>query len=783
MKKFFSSPISKKMSFHEGEQMLKRIDISNNWNLIINGAADSCINIENSEKVQLPHCYNNIDGQSGEGMFKGKMLYQKQLIIDKHEDSKHYFMEVGAASLVSDVYINGTHAYHNRCGYSMYRVKLDSFINIGENDIRIVVDNSKFNDVYPLMADFSFYGGLYREVYLIETDSMHFDLMDLSRDGIYVTHKKEDDHFKLQIKGTVVNEQTESEDITLKCTLFDKNQKIIFQEKQEVSVEGNLTFEFDSMICNPHLWNGIEDPYLHNVNIEIFRNDIAMDRRDVPIGFRTIEIHSTEGLFLNGKHTKINGVSRHQDYAGIGNALTKQHMEEDIAIIKEVGANAVRLSHYQHHDYFYELCDREGLLVWAEIPFISIPVVRGDNLNAKEQLERLIKQVYNHSSVFCWGIQNEITIAVENEKIYKMVEELAHIARSLDSQRFISQANIHTVLSTSPLNDLTDLVGYNLYYGWYYGVMTDLGKRLDSIHQEKKNLPILVSEYGVDTNPKFHSYLPRIKDYSEEYQLKFMDNALKTFQERPYVLGGFVWAMFDFGSEIRNEGGTKGINQKGLVTIDRKIKKDAFYLCKAYWSKDIFIKIAGERFKNRHLKENSLVLLSNANEFELYVNDILIEKRDISNPMELIQSVVFREGSNTIRVQGFDEQGHICSDQIELIYVKTEDLSYTLKVVEEKATVTNWFEKFDLSEVQEIVIREGYYSIYHTIEEIYENAEAKEVFIKYFGDVMVNEMMTLFKGLMTIESMSKRSRFKIPKELLGVINNELNKILATNENA
>lgn len=762
--------------------MIKRIDISDNWNFIKNGTSDSCIAEEKREKVHLPHCYNSIDGQSGDGMYKGKVLYQKDLSIDIKDPSKHYFMEVGAASFVSDVFINGSHAFHNRCGYSMYRLKLDSFLKAGKNDVRIIVDNSKFDDVYPLMADFSFYGGLYREVYLLETDSIHFDMMDSGRDGIYATQSKEDDHFRLHIKGTVVNERNQSDNITIRCTLFDKDQKVILQENQEFTVERNLLYEFNSLVLNPRLWNGTEDPYLYEVCVEIFENRIIMDERKISIGFRTIEISSTDGLILNGKYIKINGVSRHQDFGGIGNALTKEHMEHDIAIIKEVGANAVRLAHYQHHDYFYELCDKEGLLVWAEIPFISIPVVKGDNINAKEQLERLIKQVFNHSSVFCWGIQNEITIAVENERIHEMVEELSNIARRLDSQRFISQANIHSVQNTSPLNDLTDLVGYNLYYGWYYGEMTDLGKRLDSIHQEKKNLPILVSEYGVDTNPYFHSYTPKMKDYSEEYQLRFMDNALKTFKERPFVLGGFVWAMFDFGSEIRNEGGTKGKNQKGLVTIDRKIRKDAFYLCKAYWSKESFIKIAGARFKNRHLKENTIAILSNAIKLELYVNEILIEKRDINNPMELIQSVLLKEGSNTIRVCGFDERGQMFSDQVELNYVMTEDLSYTLKVVEEKATVTNWFEKFDLKEVQEIILHEGNYSIYHTIEELYKDEKTKEVFIKYFGDVMENDTMSLLKGLMTIESMSKRSRFRIPKELLGVINNELNKIPVKNEN-
>lgn len=757
--------------------MINIKEINEDWLFIKDYQEKGAYDQNNQELIRLPHCFNANDGQSGEGMFKGKCRYQKKLDINK-SNTKHYFLEIGAAGLVAEVFINGQFAYQNRCGYSMFRVNITPYLVKGENEITIIVDNQRYDDVYPLMADFSFYGGLYREVKLIEVEPIHFDLMDNGRDGIYLTQTKiSEDVFQLSVKGKIISESDGSSDVVTSIELFDRENKTVLKREREDSILKELDFEFIEKVDSPHLWQGIKDPYLYNLTISLYQDGKLIDEKTLAIGFRTIKVTADQGIFLNGEPIKLNGVSRHQDFAEIGNALTKEHMELDISLIKEVGANSVRLAHYQHHDYFYTLCDQAGLLVWAEIPFISVPTTTDKaNKNAKEQLERLIKQAYNHSSIFCWGIQNEITIAVENQEIYQMVEELAKTAQALDPNRKIAQANIHSVANKSYLNELTDLVGYNLYYGWYYGEMNGLGERLDEFHKERPNTPVLVSEYGVDTNPNFHSYDPAVKDYTEEYQLLFQDNALRTFAQRAYVLGGFIWAMFDFGSDIRNEGGTKGINQKGLVTIDRKIKKDAFYLCKAYWSDKPFVKLAGSRFVNRHHQLNDITVLSNVDRIELWVNGRQVSERMINHPMEVLKGIALQSGENEVKVVGYDKEGNTYRDQMLINYVNQKDESYILNQPEKKSNVTNWFEKFDLSEVQEVNVRKGYYSIFHTVEEIYKNTRAKAVFKKYFGDVMENETMNLMMGLMTIESMSKRSRFNIPKELLGVINNELNVI-------
>ncbi|WP_026883104.1 glycoside hydrolase family 2 protein [Clostridium akagii] len=758
---------------------MRVLNLSDNW-LFTKGNNEFCIEkeIDNGEHITLPHCFNAIDGQSGDGMFKGECCYQRKLNISNEDINKFTFLEIGAASIICKVYINGQLAGGSECGFSMFRVFLNPFLKAGENLISIMVDNSSHDDIYPLMADFSFYGGLYREVKLIISEALHFNLMDNGKDGIYLTQRNIDkDIFELKINGKIVNELSDPKEGKIQFKLISKEEKIVFSKILDVKVLKETEFCLVEEIAKPNLWEGLENPYLYRLEAELYYEDKIYDKKTIEVGFRTIEITPDKGVFLNGKAIKLNGVSRHQDFAGVGNALTKEHMDLDMSIIKEIGANSIRLSHYQHNDYFYTLCDREGILVWAEIPFISVPTTSDkENKNAKDQLERLIKQAYNHSSIYCWGVQNEITIAIENETIYEMVKELSHMARKLDSSRFIAQANIHSVANESSLNELTDIVGYNLYYGWYYKEIRDLEKRLDEFHKTRPDIPVMVTEYGVDTNPKLHSYNPVVKDYTEEYQLLFHNNALKTFNERAFVLGGYVWAMFDFGSEIRNEGGEKGRNQKGLVTIDRKIKKDTFYLYKAYWSKNSFVKLAGSRFVNRHKELNDIVVLSNLENVKLYLNNQFISEINTSEPMKKFNDIKLTLGKNIIKVEAFDDAGNIYSDEMILNHVKEIDESYILLKHEDEKHVVNWFEKFDLSNVQEVAIKEGYYSTFDTIEKLYENEQAKEVFRKYFGEVAKSQQFKVMKGLMTIDSMSKRSRFNIPKELLSAINRELNVI-------
>lgn len=759
---------------------MKTIELNDQWLFTkYNDMLYSREEIKAADIISLPHCWNAEDGQGGkEEYYRGKCWYQKKIEISADALNKYVFLEIGAAGLVSQVYINGHLAGSCKCGFAMYRVAITPYLKEGENIIAIMVDNTQHEDVYPLMADFTFYGGLYRYVKLLVADALHFELMDNSRDGIFLTQKCIDENkFELNIRGGIVSELPGVVPGKVKLSLNDMEDNIVFNKTINIQVNGKQEINLTEIIDNAILWQGIENPYLYNFSAELLCEEKVCDIRNIEIGFRKVEITPDRGVFLNGRPIKLNGVCRHQDFAGVGNAVTREQMELDMSLIKEIGANTIRLAHYQHNDYFYSLCDRAGLLVWAEIPFISIPTTSDpENKNAKEQLERLIKQVYNHSCVYCWGVQNEITIAVENEMIYKMVKELVPMVRELDSSRITAQANVHTVSNMSPLNELTDIVGYNLYYGWYYGEFGGLGERLDEFHKERPEIPVLVTEYGVDTNPRFHSYNPVVRDYTEEYQLLFNYNALKTFNDRQFVLGGYHWNMFDFGSAMRNEGGDRGKNLKGLVTIDRKLKKDAFYLFKAAWSKEPFIYLAGRRFVNRHEIENDITVISNLEDIKLFVNQELIGEIRSHEPLKRFLSIKLAKGDNIVKAEGYDKCGKAFSDEIIVKYTEEADKSYILEKPAEQRNVENWFQKFDLTNVQEVALKDGYFSTFDSVKEIYANEEAKAVFKKFFGDMAEQPSRRLMMELMSIDSMSKIKQLNIPVELLAVINKELNVI-------
>lgn len=730
---------------------------------------------EKSYEVTLPHTYNAVDGQLGTSMWRGKGIYKKEIELSAEELKNKMYLEIGAAAMVSIVKINEKTIYENTCPYSLYRVEINDHVNAGKNQIEIITDNSPNDAVYPQMADFSFYGGIYRTVKLIYAPQIHFDYLDGSRDGVQVRAEEvEKGRWKLRAEGVVVCESGNC-CCEIHLTLQDgkrevgiTSQKICFEKRKEFSLELDVE--------NPHLWMGTEDPYLYQVQIELFVNGKTEEKRVIAVGFRTICITPDHGFFLNGKHIKLHGVARHQDFGGVGNAVSVKNMEQDMALIKEMGANSVRLSHYQHDDYFYRRCDEEGILVWAEVPFISMMSENPKaQKNIHEQMRRLILQCGNHTSVYCWGIQNEITIAGETEMIYANVKSLSEYAKAFDPGRYTAEANIYSVSNESPINHLTELVGYNLYYGWYYDEIPDLQKRLDEFHRVSPDIPLLVTEYGVDTNPQYHSYEPKMKDYSEEYQLLFSDNALKEFEEREYFVGSYVWNLCDFGSANRDEGGKQGQNQKGLVTIDRKLKKDAFYLYKAYWSKEPFVKLAGSRFIYRHRENNTIIVLSNLSYLELFVNDWMIAEEAHTLPMVCFSDVKLRMGKNKITVRGYDQEGRLYEDEMILERVEKENEQYHCIKKEEGKRVINWFERFDLTDTGEFHPNPDGYSSADRIGDIMKHPDGEKIILKYFESMVQDPRFAMMKA-MTLDAVGKLKNLGIPIELIRVMNKELNQI-------
>ena len=731
---------------------------------------------EASEQVRIPHTYNSADGQSGTSMWRGRGFYTRKLMITEADLKQSLFLEIGAAAMVSTVYINGQKVYENTCPYALYRMSINEYVNEGENQIEIVTDNSANDAVYPQMADFSFYGGLYRDVKVIAAPKIHFDYLDGSRDGVQIRTVKEENGscWKVVGTGSIVCEKAKSKG---KVRMLLLNQEeVVCETSASMEFSGKDTFSLTLEISKPHLWMGTEDPYLYQVKLELYEEETVVEERSISTGFRTIQITSDQGLFLNGKHVKLRGVARHQDFGGVGNAVSKENMECDMQLIKEIGANSVRLSHYQHDDYFYQRCDEEGILVWAEVPFISIiSENEAAEDNIREQMRRLILQCGNHTSVYCWGVQNEITIAGENEEIHAHVKRMSEYTKNLDPDRYTAEANIYSVANESPINRLAELVGYNLYYGWYYDTIPGLQKRLDEFHAACLDIPLLVTEYGVDTNPQYHSYEPKTKDYTEEYQLLFTDNALRSFEERPYFVGSYVWNLCDFGSANRDEGGKQGQNQKGLVTIDRKIKKDAFYLYKAYWSETPFVKLAGSRFVNRHKEKNTITVLTNLKKLELLVNGESVAKTETVNPMTHFEGILLSKGKNQIAVRGYDAQGNFYEDHMILNFTEEEDKSYQYIKKDEGGNVINWFEKFDLTDAEEIQLDPEGFSSADKVGTIMKNPEGEKVILKYFGTMVEHPKFAMMKA-MTLDAMGKLKNLGIPQELITVINKELNQI-------
>jgi beta-galactosidase len=402
-------------------------------------------------------------------------------------------------------------------------------------------------------------------------------------------------------------------------------------------------------VINPHLWHGISDPYLYHIEVELFVDDIKVDERKIPTGLRFFHVDETS-FYLNGKPYKLYGVCRHQDREHLGNALSDDMHIEDINLIHEIGANAIRLAHYQQADLIYELCDRMGFVVWAEIPYISRTSTTDlSGNNALSQMEELIKQNYNHSSICMWGIGNEITLRGERVTSNEIYDKLNHLTKTLDPYRLSTIAQLANVSFDDYHNNITDLIGYNLYYGWYVGQAHDLKNWLDDYHKARPKQPVCLSEYGAEGIINIHSENPKPWDYSEEYHAWYHETIYEIIEQTPFIWGSFVWNMFTFASDSRAEGNTKGINNKGLVSHDRKTKKVAFYYYQAKWSKKPMLHLTAKRFKERLNQQIELKVYSNQSHVDFYCNNKFLGKVHSTSGVFKI-NVKLKKGDNKVKV-------------------------------------------------------------------------------------------------------------------------------------
>ena len=681
------------------------------------------------ENVTLPHTWNAVDGQDGgNDYYRGTCWYMREL-TEEETAGERLFLEINGAANTCEVWLNGERLTHHEGGYSTFRVELSGKLQKQKkNLLEISVSNEDNSTVYPQKADFTFYGGLYRSVNLISVPEKHFELLKDGTPGIKVT--------------PVVDLESKSATVTVE-TWHNGNSVDITVNGETRTVEHCAEF----VIENVHLWDGLNDPYLYTATAKLASGDEVSTR----FGCRLFTCDPEKGFFLNGRSYPLRGVSRHQDLKGKGNALSYEDHAADMAIIRELGANSLRLAHYQHAQEFYDLCDENGIVVWAEIPYITMHMQNGRQ-NTLDQMRELITQCYNHPCITVWGLSNEITAAsAVNEDLLENHRALNALCHRMDPTRLTTMANVFMLEIDSPILEIPDINSYNLYFGWYLGELEQTDEFFDEYHAKYPERVIGFSEYGADANPAYHSSNPQKGDYTEEYQALYHEHMLAMIEARPYLWATYVWNLFDFAADGRDEGGKHGENQKGLVTFDRQLRKDAFYLYKAAWNKEQpFVHITGKRYKNRAEAETEIKVYSNCDEVKLYVDDMLIGTQK--------GKTIFRFRIPLLGDQMIRAEGDGCSDVTVIRRVDVPDESYIFNKA--AASVTNWF---DAGEIDP-----NCFSINDTLGEIRQHPEAGAIVNAMIakgaserGDVADavkdNPALQRMMGRMTLVSLLKQS--------------------------
>lgn len=645
------------------------VEFNKNW--LFSKEKPAASELPRGVRIDLPHTWNGADGQDGgNDYYRGTCYYVKEFDKCSLPVSAHYYLELGAANSSCEVFLNGKSLGSHHGGYSAFRFPLDGLAE--HNVITVAVDNSPSNEVYPQMADFTFYGGIYRGARIICLPTSHFDVMHYGGSGLRVRARVAGHDAEVELEAYLFGAKP-SQSLTftvLNAEGTPVSQKSVGVDKTRVK----LTIE------NARLWNGRRDPYLYTARVALFEGGEELDRVELRFGCRSFFVDPSRGFFLNERPYPLRGVSRHQDRPQIGNALEYRHHEEDVDLICELGANAVRLAHYQHAQEFLNLCDERGLVIWAEIPYISRRLERGFD-NAASQMRELIIQCYHHPSICFWGLSNEITIGGTDAELVKEHVALNKLCHSLDEDRLTTLAAVSSCGINEEYLQIPDLIAYNHYFGWYGGEPEMNGEWLDDFHRAFPNRPIGLSEYGCEALD-WHSSEPRQGDYTEEYQAHYHEELIKQIDERPYIWGTFVWNMFDFGADARAEGGEDGINHKGLVTFDRRYKKDAFYAYKAWLSDEPFVHIAGKRYSERSESVTRVTVYSNAELVELFVDGKSLGKR--SGALGVFHFEVPLDGE--IRLRAVAGEQH---DEATLTRVEKFPEKYRFK---ESHAVLNWFD-------------------------------------------------------------------------------------------
>ena len=681
--------------------MRKIISLNRKWSFRKDVSEVPAVTPADWDFVNVPHCWNAIDGQDGgNDYYRGTCCYVKDIDMEEIPTAEKYYLEINGANSSATVFMNGNKLASHDGGYSTWRVDITDELKKGTR-LGILVDNSANETVYPQMADFTFYGGIYRNVNIIAVNESHFDLDYYGGPGIQVTPTVKGTDAVVEIETFITNKKDGQ---SVNFVIRDKGGNIVAAGK---STDNKITLAIKDVV----LWNGRKNPYLYTAEVELVNGDEVLDNISAKFGCRTFKIDPERGFILNGEEYPLRGVSRHQDRWGFGNALLPEHHKEDMELIYEMGANTIRLAHYQHDQYFYDLCDEYGMVIWAEIPYISKHMPTGRE-NTISQMKELIVQNYNHPSIVVWGLSNEISMNGSDDDLLENHKILNDLCHEMDKTRLTTIAVVSMCSLDDPYIQIPDVVSHNHYFGWYGGDTSMNGPWFDNFHAKFPNIPVGMSEYGCEAL-NWHTSNPQQGDYTEEYQAYYHEELIKQLFSRKYIWATHVWNMFDFGADARAEGGENGQNHKGLMTFDRKYKKDSFYAYKAWLSDDPFVHVCGKRYVDRVEDVTKVTVYSNQPEVELYVNGELLEKQTSENHF-----FYFNVPNNGItRVQAIaGEYG----DESVIRKVETFNEDYRLK---EKGAILNWF---DVTEV------DGYLSL---------NSKMSELLMVPAGQALFGQIM------------------------------------------
>ena len=748
------------------------IDLDQGWKFIREDAGLPAEFPEHWQDVDLPHTWNAVDGMDGGGnYYRGRCWYARTFEMPRQPlPGGRVYVEILAAGQQAAVYVNGRQAVYHEGGYSSFRADVTELCRAdGKNLLAVACDNSNKDSVYPQSADFTFYGGLYRGVNLISVPHTHFDLDHFGGPGLKVTPRPcPCGGAKFELESWVTDPD---ENFTVMYSI--KN-----AEGHEVAAAVRPASDPNVTVAVPSArrWS-MDDPYLYTVTAILQRRNEAYDEVSARVGVREFSCDPQKGFILNGAAIPLRGVSRHQDKLYQGNALTRADHFEDARIIKELGANTVRLAHYQHAQDFYDACDQLGFVVWAEIPFISVfnqdPAAHE---NCVSQLKELIIQNYNHPSICFWGLSNEILIGGISDKLVENHHELNKLAKELDPTRLTTIAHVSMTPTSGPMHHITDVESYNHYFGWYGGKMEDNGPWLDKFHEEHPDICLGLSEYGCEGIVTYHGPSPACRDYSEEYQALYHEHMAKVLDARPWIWSSHVWNMFDFGCAARNEGGVAGRNNKGLVTIDRRTRKDSYYIYQAYWTKTPMVHICGRRYAQRAGEAVEIRVYSNQPQVELLIDGESVGKQ--AGDKVFVFAAALEPGFHIVAAKAGDAM-----DSITLEKVEQEPAVYVLPEVKERAEgVANWFKLAgDLDLTAPMEFPEGKYSVKDSMETLAQSPEALEM-VREAVKLVTNFDLSPGVGMwdmmksMTPEGMMTMGGGAMPQGFLESLNAKLIKI-------